>query len=57
MHSRLNRDDEGSTMVEYGLLIALIALALIAAVGFFASGTLALYDEAGTVTSSIAARP
>jgi pilus assembly protein Flp/PilA len=43
----LNRDEEGATMVEYGLLVALVAVAAVAAVQ-------ALGSNLGTLFSSVA---
>lgn len=47
--------EEGATMVEYGLLVGLIAVVLIAAVVFFSTSMSdALYQKAGNCLSTIA---
>ncbi len=46
----ITRDEEGATMVEYGLLVALIALVAIAAVTTLGSNLSALFN---TVAGSI----
>ena len=40
---RTPRDDDGATAVEYGLMVALIALVIIAAVTFFGTKVSALF--------------
>ena len=40
---RLARDERGATAVEYGLILALIFLAMIGAVQAFAAGTIELW--------------
>lgn len=47
-------DDRGATMVEYGLLVALIAVALIVAVIFFQGGLSAAFGKAGSSMSIVA---
>ena len=54
LSSLLNRDDRGATAVEYGLLVALIALAIIAAV--FTLGT-NLSGVFGKVATSVSPAP
>ena len=49
---KIFRDEEGATAVEYGLMVALIAIVIIAAVTLL--GT-ALNDKFQTVASSVAA--
>lgn len=44
------RDEEGATMVEYGLLVALIAMVALAAVTFLGTNLSTLYN---TVAGSI----
>lgn len=46
--------ERGATMVEYGLLVALIAVVLIAAVAFFGSGVNSVFKKAGSSMSSSA---
>lgn len=41
------KQDEGQGMVEYGLIIALIALAVIGAITFLGSEISALFDKIG----------
>ena len=48
--SRFIREEEGASMVEYALLVALIAIIAIAAVGF---GGNAVSDKFDTVASSL----
>lgn len=38
-------DDRGATMVEYGLLVALIAVVVAVAAGFLGIGIAELFDE------------
>lgn len=38
-------DDRGATMVEYGLLVALIAVVVAVGAGFLGDGIDALFDE------------
>lgn len=39
------RDEKGATAVEYGLMVALIAVAIIAAVGFVGDELVTLFDS------------
>jgi len=41
------KDESGATMVEYGLLVALIAVACIAAVGTLAGGIQTVFTNSG----------
>jgi pilus assembly protein Flp/PilA len=41
---RFLRDDSGATAIEYGLICALIFLAIITAIGAFTARTGAMYD-------------
>jgi pilus assembly protein Flp/PilA len=52
--SKLIRNEEGATAIEYGLIAALIAVAAIAAMGSL-GGT--LKDTFNTVTSSMGGTP
>ena len=45
---RLYRDDSGATAIEYGLIAGLVFLAIITAVGAFASQTDVMYDKIST---------
>ncbi len=49
---RIARKDEGATMVEYGLLVALIAIVLIAAVVFLSGGIGRVFNKAGSCLSA-----
>jgi pilus assembly protein Flp/PilA len=44
---RLRREERGATMVEYGLLVALIAILLIGAILYLSGALDALFREAG----------
>ena len=41
----LNRDDRGATAVEYGLMVALIAIVIIAAVTLLGTNLLAIFNN------------
>lgn len=45
---RVIRDEEGATMVEYALMIALVAVALVATVGLFKDGIANAFGKANT---------
>jgi pilus assembly protein Flp/PilA len=51
---RIERDDKGATAVEYGLMVALIAVAIIAAVTALGDG---LFDLFNSVTGAIGGTP
>jgi pilus assembly protein Flp/PilA len=42
------RDEEGATAVEYGLIIGLVAIALVTVLGLMAGGLSNLFDKAKT---------
>jgi len=44
--------EEGATMVEYGLLVALIAIALIVAIVFLRGGIGSVFSKAGSSMAS-----
>jgi pilus assembly protein Flp/PilA len=44
------RDESGATAIEYGLIVALIFLAIITSVNLFATNTNAMYSE---ITSAL----
>jgi pilus assembly protein Flp/PilA len=46
--ARLHREDRGATMVEYGLLLALIAIAVIVAVTAVGTNLYGVFDESAT---------
>ena len=52
LEAKLNKDEDGASLVEYILLVALIALAVIAAVIFMRSQVQSKFSEAGSKLSS-----
>ena len=42
------KDEQGQTLVEYGLIIALIAIAALAALSFLGGGITGLFSSAGS---------
>ncbi len=50
--SRIVADEEGAGMVEYALLVALIAIVLIVAISFLTGKIGETFSEAGTVLQS-----
>jgi pilus assembly protein Flp/PilA len=48
LRARLGRDERGASLVEYTLLVAMIALACFAAVGFFGGSVNALLADSGS---------
>ncbi len=42
------RDEEGATMIEYGLMVALIAVAMIVAIGALTGGLGNVFTDVGT---------
>ena len=54
LHSALRRDDEeGQTLVEYGLLLALIAIVVIAALVVLGPVVSAIFDEIGDTLQTV----
>jgi len=51
MLERLSRDEEGQTAVEYGLVLALIAVAIVLAMALALNGVVA--DVVGKITDAI----
>jgi pilus assembly protein Flp/PilA len=49
---RVQREEKGATAVEYGLMVGLIAIAIIGAVMFLSDELSALFDEIGTSLST-----
>jgi pilus assembly protein Flp/PilA len=45
---KLSRDQRGATAVEYGLIIALIVLAMVGALNHFADTTIDIWDHVAT---------
>jgi pilus assembly protein Flp/PilA len=52
LESRMKKDEDGASLVEYILLVALIALAVIAAVIFLRSQVQSKFSEAGSKLST-----
>jgi len=52
LESKLHKDEDGASLVEYILLVALIALAVIAAVIFLRNQVSDKFSEAGSKLSS-----
>lgn len=48
IQARLNADEEGASLVEYGLLVALIAIVAIIAVTFVGTSVESNFDEVGS---------
>lgn len=48
VRARFARDEDGATMVEYGLLVALIAIAAIVAIGFLSDGLNGIFGDAAS---------
>ena len=53
LQAKFNTDERGASMVEYILLVALIALAVIAAVVFLRGQMSNKFDEAGSTVSRL----
>jgi len=49
--STILKDQRGATAVEYGLILALIFLAMVGAVGTFASTTIQMWDNVSNEVS------
>jgi Flp pilus assembly pilin Flp len=52
MQARFSKDERGANLVEYILLVALIALAVIAAVVFLRGQVSSKFDQTGSTLSS-----
>jgi pilus assembly protein Flp/PilA len=52
VQTKLSRDERGATLVEYILLVALIALAVIAAVVFMRGEMVSKFNDAGSKISN-----
>ena len=46
--TRLIREEKAATAVEYGLIVALIVLAMMAGLNMFASTTIAMWNDVAT---------
>lgn len=54
--NRLARDQRGATAVEYGLILALIFLAMVGAVGTFSNTVIATWDTVTEVSKEAVER-
>jgi len=52
LEAKMNKDEEGASLVEYILLVALIALAVIAAVIFLRNQVSNKFNDAGSKLST-----
>jgi Flp pilus assembly pilin Flp len=52
--TRFRKEDAGATMVEYGLLVALIAIFLIGAIAYLAGALDGLFRSAGDAVTPVA---
>ncbi|MBD2842060.1 Flp family type IVb pilin [Erythrobacter rubeus] len=52
----IGTDDTGATAIEYGLILGLIAIAMVGALGGIANGTNANWNEVGTEVEDAMAR-
>ena len=52
LETKLNKDEDGASLVEYILLVALIALAVIAAVIFLRNQVSTKFNDAGSRLST-----
>ena len=53
---RLTRDERGATAVEYGLILALVFLAMVGAIGTFSDGVIGTWDTVRTPSADAVAR-
>jgi pilus assembly protein Flp/PilA len=52
---RLSRDPQGGTAIEYGLIAALVVIAIIGALGAFADESIAMWNTVSTEVSEASA--
>ena len=45
---RLIQDDRGATAIEYGLIVALISIAIVGGLNYFASETMSMWTNVST---------
>ena len=45
LHRQLQRDDRGATAVEYGLMVALIAMVIVTAVALIGTNLTSVFDK------------
>lgn len=50
---RFLREEDGQGLVEYGLILALVAVGLIAALGELGDGIVVFFQDAGTTISNL----
>lgn len=50
---KLERDESGATAVEYGLILALLFLAMVGAVQSFGSQTITMWTKVETAVSNV----
>tara|TARA_R110001599_G_scaffold72484_3_gene201122 strand:+ start:471 stop:644 length:174 start_codon:yes stop_codon:yes gene_type:complete len=50
---KLYLSDEGATAVEYGLILALVALAALAAIGSVADSTVGMWDDVANEVTEV----
>ena len=53
---RLTRDERGATAVEYGLILALVFLAMVGAIGTFSDGVIGTWDTVRMTSADAVAR-
>ena len=53
VQTRFDRDDRGATAVEYGLMVGLIAVAIIVAVGLLGTNLTNLFNGVGSKIPSV----
>jgi pilus assembly protein Flp/PilA len=49
---RLRRDQQGATAIEYGLIAALVVIAMITALGAFANESITMWTNVGNQVAS-----
>ena len=47
-HRNFRQDDSGQGLVEYGLILALVSLALVGALSYMSDGAAKVFDHAAT---------
>jgi pilus assembly protein Flp/PilA len=55
MFSRFMNDESGATAIEYGLIAALVGVAIITALGTLKTGLTTVFNNVGTTLSTAAA--
>ncbi len=54
LRARFDRDQEGASMVEYGLLVALIAIVALVALETLGEGVTSIFETSGSALSEAA---